>query len=93
MSRSSLDQRLLSFVTETPETATMIWRRFYALPEANPLSITTRMRRQRREVAARLEDLAADGYVKRTLIERRGVMLPGYSQHLGSDGLRLRGEW
>lgn len=77
MTLSSLDRRLLEHLTAEARTATMIWRRFYGLPEGK-LSLTSKMRRERREVGARLEDLAHDGYITRVEIERRGVPLPGY---------------
>jgi hypothetical protein len=77
---SSLERRLLAFIADEPQTATVIWRRFYGLPDGN-LSLTTRMRRERRTTAAMLEGLAADGHIVRTEIERRGMMLPAYSRH------------
>lgn len=50
-------ERLLPFVpTDTPDTATAIWRRFANVPQGKALN--SRLRRQRRVVAALLEDMA-----------------------------------
>lgn len=82
MSLSDLDKRLLDFVprssrSEDPATATAIWRRFAGLTDGR-VSMTTRMRKQRRETAARLEDLAYDGYITVVEGERHGVSVPTY---------------
>jgi hypothetical protein len=79
MSLTDLEQRLLAHVLTEPATATEIYRRFYGLPGGN-LSMTTRMRRQRRETAVMLEILASGGHITRTVIERHGAQLVGFSR-------------
>lgn len=84
MSLSDLQQRLLDHVGTEPDSATVIWRRFYGLPEGN-LTINRRMKRERRTTAAMLEDLAYEGYVTRTEIERHGAMVPAFYQRDAYD--------
>lgn len=78
MNLTDLEQRLVDHVSGEPATATEIYRRFYDLPSGN-LSMTTKMRRQRRATAVMLEMLASEGHITRTVIERHGVQLVGFS--------------
>ena len=79
MSLSSLERRLLEYVTPTPQSATEIYRNFYALPPGN-LSFTTKMKHQRRETGARLEDLVSAGLIVRGTEERHGVTVVVFSR-------------
>lgn len=71
-------QRVLDCVTEQPERATAIYRRWAELPEWK--SLTTRHRNELRWLGKALENLAGDGRIIRETGEH------GITFRLGSDG-------